>query len=316
MYNRPTSKDISKMHKVFGKDRLFQNLHSALSIACRKTNDITPEEIWALANEYITEIVQNDNDLFEIDALPNNLFFLLSDYRNENCQEAKYRDSDDTKLLVFLVQFVILYQLARYQRKWENHPYEKYCVAILQQIRSNPLFEQLLPLVKETNDRYEPMYGGKEVEAHDYLPFVYKENGTAPDANELKTDTSKTTHVRLFVAAMKCVQNELYCESPLERNIKRIYDWYAVYRLAKDKGFIANSDEFIKLMDGDEWIQKPKTRSNLTAHKDAIRDDSEFPNWTYTRSSDAKYNKKFLHIANVTYEKYKRECMKAHIKPF
>lgn len=315
MYNRPTAKDITKWHKEFGKDRLFQNLHSALSVACRQTVDITPEEIWALANEYVKEIVQNENDLFEIDALPNNLFFRLSDYKNENSRETKHREPDDAKHLVFLVQFVILYQLTRYQRNWENHPYKNYCIAIVEQIRSNPLLEQLIPLVKETNDRYELMYGGKELEPHDYLPFVYKENATT-NTDEQKPDTSKTKHIRLFAAAMREMQMGIYCEKPLESNIKRIYDWYAVYRLAKDKGLITNYDEFIEIMEGDEWKQKPNSFQNILAHKNAISDDSIFPDWICVYSGEEKRLKKFLHIAKATYEAYTQGCIKAHIEPF
>lgn len=316
MYNRPTAQDISKWHKDFGKDRLFQNLHSALSVACRQTIDITPEEIWALANEYVKEIVQNDNDLFEIDALPNNLFFRLSDYKNENSSEAKHREPDDTKRLVFLVQFVILYQLTRYQRDWDNHPYKNYCIAILEQIRSNPLLEQLIPLVKETNDRYETMYDGKELEQHDYLPFVYKETGPIPNTDEQKPDTTKTIHIRLLASAMKEMQDGIYCKKPLESNIKHIYDWYAVYRLAKEKGLITNFDGFLEMMEGDGWKRKPPTFQHICAHKNAISDDSEFPEWKCKYSSDAKYLKKFMHIATTTYDAYKKACLKAHIVPF
>ena len=317
MYNRATTQQIKDWHKEFGADRLFQNLYSALSAICRQVNDITPEEIWELANQHVREIVQTENDLFEIDALPHNLFFLLSTYMNEGAKEPCQRTQEDTKRIVFLVQFVILYQLTRYQTDWENHPYKKYCIALVEQLRSNPLMEQLIPLVKETNDRYETIYGG-EVEPYDYLPFVNKGDDQAPTqpTEEVQTDTDKNRHIKLFVAAMKKMQVGIYCEKPLESNIKCTYEWYAIYRLAKEIGLIANFDDFLQLMKGDDWKCKPTKIQNFQLHQSAISEDTTFPNWICPSSYNNKFFNKFLHIAKVTYVLYEQSCKKTKLTPF
>ena len=317
MYNRATTQQIKEWHKEFGADRLFQNLYSALSAICRQVNDITPEEIWELANQHVREIVQTENDLFEIDALPHNLFFLLSTYMNEGAKEPCQRTPEDTKRIVFLVQFVILYQLTRYQTDWENHPYKKYCIALVEQLRSNPLMEQLIPLVKETNDRYETIYGG-EVEPYDYLPFVNKGGDQAPtqSTDEVQTDTDKNRHIKLFVAAMKKMQRETYCDKPLESNIKRTYEWYAIYRLAKEIGLIDNFDDFLQLMKGDDWKCKPTKIQNFQIHQSVINEDTIFPNWICPSSYNNKFFNKFLHIAKITYVLYEQSCKKAKLMPF
>ena len=97
-----------------------------------------------------------------------------------------------------------------------------------------------------------------------------------PTADAKPVDTSKNIHIRLFIAAMKKMQAGLFCEKPLEANIKHAYEWYAVYRLAKDIGIISNFDEYLQLMDGNDWKEKPSTIQNFQIHQDAI--DENTPN--------------------------------------
>ncbi len=72
----------------------------------------------------------------------------------------------------------------RYQKELEKNPYKKYCLAILGHIQDNPLMEKIIPVIKTTNDRYEPMYGG-ELEPYDYLPFVIKKDSLIKEAVQL-----------------------------------------------------------------------------------------------------------------------------------
>ena len=171
MYQRLDIDTIQELHKEYAKDRLFQNLYSAISAVCTKTDDITAEEIWKLASEYVRQIVQTENDLFEIDALPSKLYHLLSKYQEGTT--VVIRSKEDIERTVFFVELVMLYQLTRYQREGDGHPYENYCLALIGQIQQHPLLEKIIPMIKETNDRYEPVYGG-ELEHHDYIPFVIK----------------------------------------------------------------------------------------------------------------------------------------------
>ena len=182
MYTPFSTADIQEKHKEYSKDRLFQNLYSAIGSVCANTNDITPEEIWELASEYVRQIVQTENELFEIDALPNKLYFLLSKYKID--EEIITRQDEDIKRTIFFVELVMLYQLMRYQKELENHPYKKYCLAILSHIQDHTLMEKIIPVIKETNDRYEPMYGG-ELKPHDYLPFVIKKDSLIKEPVQL-----------------------------------------------------------------------------------------------------------------------------------
>lgn len=182
MYQRLDIDTIQELHKEYAKDRLFQNLYSAISAVCTKTDDITAEEIWKLAGEYVRQIVQTENNLFEIDALPSKLYHLLSKYQEGTT--AVTRGNEDIERTVFFVELVMLYQLTRYQREEEGHPYENYCLALIGQIQQHPLMEKIIPMIKETNDRYEPIYGG-ELEPHDYLPFVIKKDSLIKEAVQL-----------------------------------------------------------------------------------------------------------------------------------
>ncbi len=183
MYSPLSTEEIQEKHKEYSKDRLFQNLYSAMGSVCANTNDITPEEIWQLASEYVRQIVQTENELFEIDALPNKLYFLLSKYKID--ETIIPREDEDIKRTIFFIELVMLYQLMRYQKELEKHPYKKYCLAILGHIKDNPLMEKIIPMIKETNDRYEQMYNGKELEPHDYLPFVIKKDSLIKEAVQL-----------------------------------------------------------------------------------------------------------------------------------
>ncbi len=182
MYVRLNTQDTQILHKQYSNDRLYQNMHNAISELCKYNNDITPEEIWQIAGQYVSQIVQTENDVFEIDALPEKLYFLLSEYKQEN--NIIKRSKAEIECTVFLVELVILYQLARFQKEWNDHPYKNHCLAILKQIESNPLLEKIIPLIKHTNDRYEPNYGC-EIEPFDYLPFVIKKDSLIKEAAQL-----------------------------------------------------------------------------------------------------------------------------------
>lgn len=190
MYRRLPQSKIADLHAEFSKDRLFQNLYPAISSLSNNIHDISPEEIWVIADQYIHRMAMADNDLFEIDAFPHALFAELSEYIDDAGQ-VHTRSVEHTEQTVFLVELVILYQLTRYQRKWENHPYLKYCIAIHEQISSHPLFEKILPMIRETNDRYEPLYNNTEVPPHDYIPYVIKEDSVLREAMELSGACSK-----------------------------------------------------------------------------------------------------------------------------
>ena len=102
MYQRLDIDTIQELHKEYAKDRLFQNLYSAISAVCTKTDDITAEEIWKLAGEYVRQIVQTENDLFEIDALPSKLYHLLSKYQEGTT--VVIRSKEDIERTVFFVR--------------------------------------------------------------------------------------------------------------------------------------------------------------------------------------------------------------------
>lgn len=182
MYRQLSSDEIKDLNKRYSRDRLFQNLYSAIGAVCAQTGDITPEEIWKLAEEYVIQIVQTDNDLFEIDALPNKLHFLLSQYKIGD--KIIPRSDDDISRTIFFIELVILYQLMRFQKELENHPYQKYCIAILSHIQDHPLMEKIIPVIKTTNDRYEIIYGG-ELEPYDYLPFIIKKDSLIKEPVQL-----------------------------------------------------------------------------------------------------------------------------------
>lgn len=181
MYTRLNHKQIADLHASLSKDRLFQNLYPAISAVANKIHDISPEEIWCIAEQLVRQMAIAENDVFEIDSFPHQLFSLLSEYKDET-NRVFARQDEHIEQTVFLVELVILYQLVRYQRDIETSPYRKYCEAILGQIQEHPLFEKILPMIRESNDRYEEHYGGAEVEPHDYMPYVIKEDSILRDA--------------------------------------------------------------------------------------------------------------------------------------
>lgn len=190
MYRRLPQSKIANLHAELGKDRLFQNLYPAICSVSNNIHDISPEEIWGIAEQYIHRMAMADNDLFEIDAFPHAIYAELSDYMDDS-GHIHSRQPEHIEQTVFLVELVILYQLTRYQRNWESHPYLKYCIAIHDQISSHPLFEKILPMIRETNDRYEKIYDDTEVEPHDYLHYVIKEDSVLREAMELSGACSK-----------------------------------------------------------------------------------------------------------------------------
>ena len=76
---------------------------------CAQKGDITPEEIWKLGEEHVTQIVQTENALFEIDALPSKLHFLLCKYQIGS--DIIIRSKEDISRTIFCVELVMLYQL-------------------------------------------------------------------------------------------------------------------------------------------------------------------------------------------------------------
>lgn len=184
MYRRLPQAKIAELHAELGKDRLFQNLYPAIISVSNHIHDISPEEIWLIADQYLHRIAMADNDLFEIDAFPHALYAQLSDYMDD-ANQVHSREPQHVEQTVFLVELVILYQLTRYQRDWENHPYLKYYIAIHDQIAEHPLFEKILPIISDTNDRYEKIYNDTEVNPHDYMPYVIKKVSVLREAMKL-----------------------------------------------------------------------------------------------------------------------------------
>jgi len=139
----------------------------------------------------------------------------------------------------------------------------------------------------------------------------------AEENEDGQSDTGKDVHIRLFREAMLDMQEGFYRkEEPMEGNIKHVYDWYGVFRMAMDIGIVSSFDEFKALMNGDGWKCKPKAIQNFTIHQDAICDTFRFPNWQCKVNAHGKEFHKYLHIANHTYSIYKLKCGKAKVTPF
>ena len=308
MYQRPSEDDIQKWQREFSKDRLYQNLFDALAHVCCQIRSMTPQEIWNIALQYCSEIEQSENPLFAIDALQNMIFLQMSNYSVE-----------DAERISFLVRFVILYQLTRKQKSLENHPYEQFCIALIRQLETNPLFNQLIPMVTEKNDRYEGIYGG-ELDAYDYFkdtqlktPLKSKDDNLISDG-EVLLELDK--HRELFAEAMKQAQDTWYSKDTHVKTIKNIYDWYGVFRMGSDIGIFNTFEDFSALMQGDGWKHKPSTIQNFQNYIQHIEKDSLYPNWTFKRKGSEKFCRKFQHIADVVYVIYKQKCLNENLKPY
>lgn len=187
MHNRPTQEELAALHKEYKKDRLYQNLYAAMSSVIGKSHSITPMEIWELALQYAKDIVHGENGIFEIDALPNNLCFILAEYKNPGETASYRRSKEDVIHICFLVELVMLYQLTRYQKDWNRHPYLKYCKGLISHIQDDPLFPKVQQLITEANDRYEINYSC-ELEPEDYVPSLIKDDSIIKEAIQLSVD--------------------------------------------------------------------------------------------------------------------------------
>ncbi|MBE6324242.1 MAG: hypothetical protein E7074_04580 [Bacteroidales bacterium] len=186
MHKRPTQEEITSLRDKYKKDRLFQNLHPALSAILGNSHSITPEEIWDISLRYVDELTHGENDLFEIDSLPNNLRFYMAKYKEDDLT-THIRSEEDLSNICFSIELVMLYQLTRYQNSWEHHPYFNYCVGLLSQIKNDPRFLKVLPIITETNDRYETIYKN-ELEPIDYVPTIIKDESIIKEAIQLSVD--------------------------------------------------------------------------------------------------------------------------------
>ncbi len=307
MYQRPSEEDIQKWQREFSKDRLYQNLFDALAHVCCQIRAMTPQEIWNIALQYCSEIEQSENPLFAIDALQNTIFLQMSNYSVE-----------DAERISFLVRFVILYQLTRKQKSWENHPYEQFCIALIRQLETNPLFNQLIPMVTEKNDRYEGIYGG-ELDAYDY----FKDTQLKTPLN-IRDDNSSATigeigaHREAMIESMRLAQQaiEQKREPKPTMLIQHTYDWWAIYRLCKDLDIFASFEEMNQNVKKFGFNNFPKNQQNFKNYATYILPDSIYPNWKPAGGDNGqKYFRKFKTIADRVYITYKKECSKRNIVP-
>ena len=270
MYHRLSSSEIQDLSARYANDRLFQNLYSAIAAPCAEYGDITPEEIWQLASEYVRTITQTDNDLFEIDALPSKLHFLLSTYQVGD--SIIQRKPEDIQRTVFFVELVILYQLMRCQKQLENHPYQRYCLATLSNIQDNPLMAKIIPVIKETNDRYELIYGD-ELDTHDYLerkPVIPQQQQTAPSLSD--ESHRRTLLSKIYAALIKQLGDTFTGKS----------QWFYVYRLMADCKIYENNSYSLFVSDlraaGVANQHLPNT-STFSRKQQQLKSNSPYPNW-------------------------------------
>lgn len=221
MLKRLSTEEVSQLHNKYKKDRLFQNLYAPISTVIGPFHSITPEEIWKIALQNIETIVHGENGVFEIDALPNSLHFLFAEYQNAGEDLVQKRVDADVSNICFCVELAMLYQLTRFQNDWRHHPYFRYCVGILSQIKDNPHFERVSSLVREANDRYEINYGS-ELEPIDYVPSLVKDGTIIQEAVQLTLDCAEYLNSGYDIQWLKYFWNELIFSSEREYIIKQL----------------------------------------------------------------------------------------------
>lgn len=292
MYHRLSTSEIKELSIRYANDRLFQNLYSAIAAPSAEYGDITPEEIWQLASEYVRSITQTDNDLFEIDALPSKLHFLLSAYQVG--ESIIQRKPEDIQRTIFFVELVILYQLMRYQKQLENHPYQRYCLAILSHIQNHPLMAKIIPVIKETNDRYELIYGD-ELDTHDYLERKSIIQQPDPKEPRLTDETYRCALLGKIYAALQKQLGDTFTGKS---------QWFYVYRLMADCKAYENNSYSLFASDlraaGVANQHMPNT-STFSRKQQQLKSGSPYPNWQVKPGGKQNILDEGKRIAKIAY---------------
>ena len=180
MFKRLPQNEIEAVVLKEQSDRLFMNLYHTLAEQSRQQDDITAEEIWLEAKVQIESISQSKVPTFKVDALHSSLCAKFRDIENYD-GKIIHRSYEEAENSAFLVEITILYQLICYQRSWDNHPYKEYCIEIYKHIAQNKDLTKLLERVRNSNDRYEKVFGS-EIPEYDYMPAIVKDNSVIKEA--------------------------------------------------------------------------------------------------------------------------------------
>lgn len=129
-------------------------------------------------------------------------------------------------------------------------------------------------------------------------------------------EAGKDVHMELYKEAMLQVQDAMFSKETYEKAIKRMYDWYAAYRLGKELGVLSNFEEMQALMQDKRFQCVPKRRQNFAAYVKYINKDSYFPNWQCSSKWGQTYLVKFKFIAERIHKRYETNCHARGIEPY
>lgn len=314
MYQILSESQKRSLREQFEAKQEYMVAYNAINVCGERYDDLSPEEIWNEALDVVKEISESPHREWKVKKLYSQLKRRYSTFEDEfgECITRTPKQQEITAMLV-LFDVVCMLSLAKHVDPEDapKHPYYNYMVEIVSFFNDSILFQAMLAVLSHDEEEIENMTG-HELREVDYLDGLQDINDDEKD--EPMTGT-KDDHVRLFVEAMKQMQQGVYCQTPFEPNIKNTYDWYAVCRLAIDIGIITSIEEFIPLIDGDCWRKKPKGYQNFQKYIPAINKNSKYPVWQSGNGYENFYNK-FKQIADQTYSIYKAKCEQAKIEPY
>jgi len=270
MYQRLSESEKKELRHKYERCQEYMVSFNAVDAVSEHYADLSPEEIWSEALEVVEEISNASFREWKVETVYHQLKRKYSSFRTEDGSiENRTPEQQEKTALMVLFDVVLMLTLAQKtdNESVENHPYFSFIRTILSYVGHTVLFESMLAVMKEDEEKVEAMTG-KELEETDYM------EGTPEMAQTGEQKDLSDNGVR--IPKLKKLKTALYKQEGL--NFKGGSQWFYVYKLMAENH--TYEDRSYALFESDlKAIRETVNTDTFSRKYDQIKNGTTYPNW-------------------------------------
>lgn len=269
MYQRLSEDKKSELREQYDAVQEYTICYNAIEAVGDQFEDLSPEEIWYEALTLVNEIKKAPNRKWKVQTIFNQLKRKYDSF-DGGCKRTDQQRTRTATMVLFDV-LIMLSLAKKVDAEYLNeHPYYDHMITILNFIGETTLFEAMLAVAHQDEDKIEQMVG-EDLQPHDYLETRPKQPHNQYIDKPFENTDTRIKKLKLIYAALNKLEE-----------FQGGSQWFYIYKMMAENGIYNEHSytPFIKDLKtigvNDKSLPPPIIFSRKYKQ---IKEDTLFPHW-------------------------------------
>lgn len=292
MYQRLSEEKKSELREQYDAVQEYTICYNAIEAVGDQFEDLSPEEVWNEALTLVNEIKKAPNRIWKVQTIFNQLKRKYDSF-DGGCKRTDQQRTRSATMVLFDV--LIMLSLAKKvdEDHLNEHPYFNHMVTILNFIGETTLFEAMLAVAHQDEDKIEQMLG-EELQPNDYLGTESQKPHNQFVDKPLEDTDTRIKKLKLIYTALKKLEE-----------FRGGSQWFYIYKLMAENHIYEDYSYTLFMNDlehiGVQSKHMPKTSTFARKYKQ-LKPDTKYPHWKVKLGGKQPPLDKGKRLAKIAFE--------------